>query len=233
MSKIIQFGTEFLHLLFPNPCPGCDKPLLTTVMPICPRCTFNLERVNKFVARNSISKLPQARDVFKHIFSLWMFDKAGTVQRIHQGLKYKNRPHYGISLGKLMGKTFLVPLHPLSRPHLILPVPLHRRRLLERGYNQSDMLAQGMSITTGIKSLPNVLTRSSYTKTQTGLDTSKRLANVLNAFSLQKENVIKGKHILLVDDVLTTGATLLAASLPLKKAGAEEISIATLAMARP
>ena len=232
-TLIINFGVACLDLLFPVSCPGCDKPLLTSAFPVCPSCTFNLERVSSSVAKTSICKLPQACDAFSFIFSLWMFDKAGTVQHIHQHLKYKNRPHYGLTLGKLMGTTFLLPLHPLSQPDLIVPIPLHRRRLFERGYNQSSLLARGMSKVSGIKSANDVLIRSAYTQTQTGLDNHERLANVLHTFSVQKADLIYDKHILLVDDVLTTGATLLAASMPLKEAGAREVSVATLAMARP
>ncbi len=193
----------------------------------------NLERVDYSTVRASLCKLPQACDAFHLACTLWMFDKSGTVQHIHQGLKYKNRPHYGLSLGKLMGQTFVLPLPIQSRPQIIMPIPLHRQRLYERGYNQSNLLARGMAKTTHVKLLNDILIRSSYTNSQTGLDQQKRLDNVTGAFEVRKNTSIQGKHIMLVDDVLTTGATLFAASVPLKKAGATEISIATLAMARP
>ncbi len=90
-----------------------------------------------------------------------------------------------------------------------------------------------MSNVSGIKTSTDVLIRSAYTQTQTGLDHQERLANVLQAFSVQNPDAVYDKHVLLVDDVLTTGATLLAASLPLKEAGARAVSMATLAMARP
>ena len=170
---------------------------------------------------------------FHHVFALWYFDKAGTVQRIHQGLKYENRPFYGFALGKLIGRIFLSPLDPRPRPDLIIPVPLHQKRLLERGYNQSEALAQGMTHTAAIPCNTRILYRPAYTQTQTGLDKASRLQNVARAFAVKRRRHIKNKHILLVDDVLTTGATLFAASQPLKQAGASAISIATFAMARP
>ncbi len=229
----MQTGAAFLNLLFPNLCPGCNLPLRTSNFPICPTCTYHLERVDEQVAKASVCKLPGACNAFKHIFSLWYFDKAGTVQHIHRGLKYNNRPYYGSALGKLIGVTFLLPLHPRHHPELIIPIPLHRKRLLERGYNQSDVLAAGISRVAHLPYTTTVLRRPIYTKTQTGLDSLKRLQNVASAFRVAHPEKIKDRHILLVDDVLTTGATLFAAAQPLKDAGAREISVATLAMARP
>ncbi len=219
-------------MLFPTLCPGCDRRLIDRSIPVCPACTFKLERVEDSEARTSVCKLPQACDAFNYIFALWMFDKAGTVQNIHQSLKYKNRPVYGLALGKLMGTTFLQPLHPKNKPDVIVPIPLHRRRLLERGYNQSETLASGIASSTKIPLSTRQLVRSVHTKTQTGFDRTQRFANVRDAFALANTDGIQGSHVLLVDDVLTTGATLFAASIPLKKAGASHISVATLALAR-
>ncbi len=227
-----QVAAGALELFLPNHCPGCHRPLLNDSSPICPRCTFYLEKADPSLLRETICRLPGGYDAFRRIFTLWLFDKTGTVQHIHQGLKYKNRPYVGFSLGKLMGATFILPLHFEHRPNLIIPIPLHRRRLLERGYNQSALLASGLNAVSKIQVNEKTLIRSSHTKSQTGLDKRERLANVQHAFSVSNKTEVDGKHILLVDDVLTTGATLLSAALPLKAAGASQISIATLAMAR-
>ncbi|MFK7848963.1 MAG: ComF family protein [Rhodothermales bacterium] len=230
--QIAQLSAGYLSLLFPTLCPGCNRRLINSAVPVCPACAYKLERVEDAIARMSVCKLPEACDAFHHIFALWMFDKAGTVQNIHQSLKYKNRPTQGLALGKLMGTTFLMPLHPRDKPDVIMPIPLHQRRLLERGYNQSEVLASGISSSSKIPLSTKQLLRSTHTKTQTGFDRTRRLANVRDAFAVAKTKGIQGSHVLLVDDVLTTGATLLAASIPLKKAGASHISVATLALAR-
>ena len=226
----ILFG--FKHLFFPDLCPACRAPILIKEAPICAMCTFYLERVDEEDIRTSMRKLPEAQNAFGHIFALWQFDKAGTVQKIHQNLKYKNRPYHGIWLGKLMGRTFILPLHPLDKPDIIIPIPLHKRRLLERGYNQSDLLAQGLSEVSGIPFSTEALTRRGYTQTQTGLDRTERLTNVSHAFTTINEHKVQDKHVMLVDDVLTTGATLYAASIPIREAGASTVSAITLAMAR-
>ena len=233
MPRTIREVAEgFIALLFPERCPGCGQSIVKASSPICCLCAQRLEQAIRKDIRRSICKIPQACDAFEHTFALWLFDKAGTVQRIHQGLKYNNRPYHGVWLGRQIASKLLLPLSPLDRPSLIIPIPLHRRRYLERGYNQSQLLAQGISDTTGIPLTSSLLKRTRYTMTQTGLDQKQRLENVQHAFSVPDVVSLKGKHLLLVDDVLTTGATLYAASLPLKKAGAELISIATLAMAR-
>ncbi len=232
LVHIKQIYTGFLDLIFPDQCPSCYQALKEPCIPICPMCASKLETVGVDEVRRSINTLPQACDPFEHLFVLWQFDKAGSIQHIHQGLKYKNRPYHGTWLGELLGRTLLLPTHPTQLPDVIIPIPLHRRRFLERGFNQSDMLAAGIAQVTHIPLAKDILERSGYTKTQTGLDREKRFDNVSNAFKVQPSATLQGKHVLLVDDILTTGATLYAASLPLKAAGAALISIAALAMAR-
>ena len=227
-----QAGSGILDVIFPNPCPGCASPLIDNKLPICAQCAFFLERVDQHTVQNSICKLPQACDAFAHTLCLWMFDKSGVLQRIHQELKYNNRPHTGIALGRLMGSALLLPLSHDRLPDMVIPIPLHRRRMLERGYNQSNMIAKGMAKTISQTPVTDILFRKTYTRTQTSLAKGKRFENVSNAFAVSRSEKIKGRHVMLVDDVLTTGATLLAASIPLRQAGAHKISFATLALAR-
>ena len=233
MKHVIRrIAGDFIQLLFPDRCPACIKMAIEPFSPLCSLCARNLEQATSEDVRKSLIKIPQACDAFESVFALWFFDKAGTVQHIHQGLKYNNRPYHGIWLGRLLGSTCIMPLSPIDRPTLIIPIPLHRRRYLERGYNQSQLLAQGISDQTKIPLDSTILQRTRNTITQTGLDQKQRLENVRHAFSVQAQVSLKGKHILLVDDVLTTGATLYAASLALKTSGASLISIATMALAR-
>lgn len=229
-SSLIQTVAD---IFFPVSCPGCDTALRYTGFPICPRCTFSLERADPALIRASITQPSANLAAFAHVLSLWMFDKSGVVQQIHRRLKYNNHPHVGFAMGKLIGRNLVFPIHPLRRPEIIIPIPLHKQRLLERGYNQSRLLAEGIASVTNIPLATEALARSSYTQTQTGLDHTQRHQNVQNAFCIQDHTGIRAKHILLVDDVLTTGATLWAASAPLYEAGAGEISIATLAFTRP
>ncbi|MEM8485658.1 MAG: ComF family protein [Bacteroidota bacterium] len=193
-----------------------------------------LERVPEQEAQQSLANLTQACEAFERVLPLWIFDKAGTVQRIHSALKYKNQPLTGRQLGALMAKLLIVPLALDARPTLVIPIPLHRQRLFERGYNQSAQLAIGLAKTANIPFDASIMVRRRYTRTQTGFDQQQRLANVKGAFGIRaaRSSAVCGAHVLLVDDVLTTGATLLAAAEPLREAGAAAVSIATLAMAR-
>lgn len=223
---------DIAGLIFPRYCPGCEKKLTYKVYPVCPSCIHNLEPVSPQHLLRSLARLPEAQNVFTHALSLWYFDKSGTVQHIHQGLKYLNRPSYGSSLGILMGQVLISPIHPEKKPDVIIPIPLHPLRLLERGYNQSELLARGISKATRIPLKPHLLKRTRYTQTQTTLAKKDRLDNVKHAFEAPPSRLLKGAHVLLVDDVLTTGATLVSAAQILTTAGARAVSMATLALAR-
>ncbi len=159
--------------------------------------------------------------------TLWSFDAGGTVQRVQHALKYGRRPSLGLPLGRLLG----VHLARRSwRPAYVCPVPLAPLRELERGFNQSAGLASGAAEALGC-ARADLVVRTRATQTQTTLAFSKRWENVDGAFGLSPEaGSLAGVCVLLVDDVLTTGATLLAAAQPLVDAGAE-VAVAALAMA--
>lgn len=195
-------------------------------------CVSFLERANVAEIKTHLARHPNAIETLKHIYAHWMFDKTGTVQLLHQALKYQNRPAYGHALGQRIGQG-LQGIFPLdSIPHAIVPIPLHAKRYFERGYNQSFMLAAGISAITRIPIENRALVRSLHTSTQTGLGQDDRWKNVSSAFKITAPQAIHGRHILLVDDVLTTGATLLSAAHTLMGAGAQSVSLATLAFAR-
>jgi ComF family protein len=117
-------------------------------------------------------------------------------------------------------------------PDAVVPIPLHRLRLYERGYNQSERLAAGLAETLGVLLSADLLERPHPTRTQTNLTRQQRWDNVKSAVSLSAPGAVQGKHLLLVDDVLTTGATAAAAADVLKAAGARHVSLAVLALAR-
>ena len=162
--------------------------------------------------------------------ALWGFDAGGTVQRVQHALKYRGRPSLGVPLGRLLGQAFERAV-PAWRPDVVVPIPLSRLRELERGYNQSSGLASGAAEALGAAS-GTVLVRTRPTQSQTTLAFAQRWANVDGAFALAPEAAggLAGRRVLLVDDVLTTGATLLAATRPLRDAGAE-VGVAALAHA--
>lgn len=219
-----------LRVLYPPRCEGCGARLLDAAQPLCHRCLYRLERAEAAHLDRLLARLPEARAALDGAFALWLFDDGGTVQRVQHLLKYGNRPHVGRALGQVMGTAYGATTAP--RPALVLPIPLHRARRYERGYNQSAMLAQGVGCALGVPVEEALLVRCRATRTQTNLSRRRRWSNVEGAFAVATPQAVAGRTLLLIDDVMTTGATLAAAAAALKHAGAASIHAATLALAR-
>ncbi|WP_233992536.1 ComF family protein [Salinibacter altiplanensis] len=216
-----------LDVLYPPRCLGCGGRAESPRLPLCPTCLRSLERAPEMEVAARLDRLPAGKGVFEGAFALWIFDKGGTLQAVQHALKYQNRPHYGVPLGRLMGEAF-AERHPI--PEGVVPVPLHRTRRLERGYNQSATLAEGAGEALGCSDRPDLLTRPHPTRSQTGLDREARWRNVRDAFAA--DPAAAHGHWLLVDDVLTTGSTAVAAGETLAEAGAEALYLMTLGLAR-
>ncbi|MBP6385925.1 MAG: ComF family protein [Pseudarcicella sp.] len=164
----------------------------------------------------------------KHILTYLHFTKGNVVQRIMHDIKYKNNPQ----LGELMGFYYGLDLNNAGFSKefdLITSVPLHQKRLKERGYNQSDFIAKGLSKGLAIPFEPNLIARIIYTDTQITKSKMNRFANMDNVFQVHDAPKILGKRILLVDDTLTTSATLSSCANILWKAAAAEVSVMALA----
>jgi ComF family protein len=174
-----------------------------------------------------LDRLPAGRGLFRHAQALWVFDRDGTLQAVQHAFKYGNRPRYGVSLGRLVGRAYKTEA---AVPDGVIPVPLHRTRELERGYNQSAMLGKGVADVLDRPLRTDLLARPSPTRSQTNLSREERWQNVQNAFAAAPG--CRDGDWLLVDDVLTTGSTAVAAGRTLVDAGADVVSLATLALAR-
>ncbi len=159
--------------------------------------------------------------------ALWTYDAGGTVRRVQHALKYGGRERLGVPLGHLLGTR--VARSGAAAVNLVVPVPLASVRLLERGYNQAGALAEGAAEALGAACRPDLLARTRSTRSQTSLTKEQRRQNVDGAFAAPYPEALAGAHVLLVDDVLTTGATLVAAAQPLADAGAT-VSVAALAV---
>lgn len=219
-----------LDLVYPACCVGCATRVPDASLPICALCLGRIERADAADVSEQLDRLGDTRQALDDVFALWMFDKEGILQHVQHALKYGNRPTYGHALGALVASAYVEAGIPT--PDALVPIPLHRTRYLERGYNQSDMLAEGMSRPLGVPVRADVLTRVQATQSQTRLSRSARWANVQRAFHVATPTCIKGQSWLIVDDVLTTGATAMAAAHTLKEAGAASVHLATLAFAR-
>lgn len=174
-----------------------------------------------------LDRLPAGRGIFEQALALWVFDRGGTLQDIQHALKYGDRPRYGVALGRLIGATYA---KEAELPDGVVPIPLHHTRRLERGYNQSRMLAQGVAEALDRPLRTDLLSRPHPTRPQTNLSREERWRNVHDAFDA--DPTCTDGHWLLVDDVLTTGSTAVAAAQTLVRADAAAVSLATLALAR-
>lgn len=229
--SVTSFLENFVGLLFPNVCMGCGGVLSKQENVLCFICENNLPKTNFHTdADNTVFKRLYSRIPIENATSLFYFDKGGIVQHLMHQLKYNDEKEIGIYVGKMLG-NYLLQSNSYKKIDAVIPVPLHEKKLFQRGYNQSECFADGIAEAMGISRLPNVLKRIDFTETQTGKNRFERWDNVKNAFELISPELVKNKHVLLVDDVVTTGATLEACAQLLMDVEETKVSIATIAFA--
>lgn len=225
---------DFLSLFFPEICHACDQPLARGERFICTECNVKLPytdlHVHGATEQNMLQQRFWGKVPIRYAFAYLHFKPKGRVQRLLHKLKYKGVQELGEHLGKRYG-ALLADYHYADHFDLVLPVPLHRLKLRRRGYNQSDGFARGLAESMGLGWSSSVLVRTMDTDTQTKKSRLDRWQNVEKVFEVQSPDKVQGKRILLVDDVLTTGATLEACAQALLDSGCEEVSIVTIAAA--
>lgn len=222
---------DFLAMLFPNVCLSCKTLLERNEEMICTQCKYALPQTNFHLqADNELLRKFWGRIPLKYAFAYLRFVKKGTVQTLLHQLKYNGRQEVGEILGKWYGNE-LKKSGLANEFDLVLPVPLHLSKLKKRGYNQCDSIAKGLSLGMEVAWNRDILVRQKANISQTRKDRIERWENVADIFMLQQAEEVRDKNILLIDDVITTGATLEACSLSLQNAGCKSLSIASLAVA--
>ena len=230
-SIFAEFFQDFVSLVFPNYCLGCEGSLVKGEKLICTRCISQMPQTNYHLDDNNpLWNRLSSRVQLQHAMALFRFSKSGRVQNLLHALKYKNQPELGIMLGNVYGDR-MIDANLAGAYDLIIPVPLHPSRKRKRGYNQSAKFAEGLAQKLGIPFSDDLLRRKVKTETQTRKTKLNRWQNVAEVFEIKSQDLIQGKKILLVDDVVTTGATLEACGNFLLEAGCASLSIACLAEA--
>lgn len=229
--NLTQYYRDFIFLFFPNSCEACRTPLHFNEETICVKCLYELPRTDFcYDNENFIMNLFSGRLKLEKATALFSFHKGSRFRKLLHNLKYKSKPEIGLILGKELGAEMLESGN-YSDIDAIIPVPLHEKRLKERGYNQSEEIGKGISVVTKIPMHTDVFYRAEYTKTQTKMTRDERWKNVSGKFTIKNIEKIENKHILLVDDVVTTGSTLEACGEVLLKVKGLKLSIAVLANA--
>jgi len=229
MSFIQQITSDFFHLLFPEHCNACGVQLVHGEKKICIRCLYDLPYTDfHLFADNPVAKLFWGRIPLQSAMALLYFRKGSKVQDLIHDIKYKGNQELGFLLGCMIGERIL----PGSqKTGLIVPVPLHRSKERKRGYNQSKCIADGIAKVLQIPVNTKLLTRKINTGTQTKRNRYNRFENMEFVFGISSSPQLKHQSVLLVDDVITTGATLESCGSLLLANGFQNLSIATVAYA--
>ena len=218
-----------MHLLYPQICFGCGTDLVEKGAPLCKPCIHNLPSTDFFsINENPIDKIFWGRENIQHAGALLFFTKDSLVQTLITQLKYQHNKKVGILLGRLMGEAIAAE-EKFEQIDLIIPIPIQNSKINSRGFNQSEVIAIGMQQVLNKPIICDGLIKRSWSNSQTKKNRNARLQQLPDLFFLQKPTSIEGKHILLVDDVLTTGATLEAAVASLMTGSPASVSIAAAA----
>lgn len=222
--------SDFFALIYPESCAACGQTLLKNEDTLCISCIINLPRTNYWKTKdNPVSKIFWGRIPVENACSFYQFSKGGKVQRLLHQLKYKGNKNAGYVSGKLFGAELKD--SPFNEIDAIIPVPLHFSKIKKRGYNQSELISLGLSETLGKPTKTNWLIRKYASETQTKKSRYKRWENVKEIFATENEQEFEGKHLLIVDDVITTGATIEACAQQLLQVKNVKISVVALASA--
>lgn len=233
MSLLIEYYLRFLNLIAPKTCVICGNRLTITERTLCCICNLHLPRTNfqKNPYDNNMAKLFWARIPVERVAAFFYYEPHSEVCRIVHSFKYMNNPENAEYMGRMVAAEYQLSNF-FDSIDGIVPIPLSRKRQLKRGYNQSYEIARGVSDITGIPIINKVVKRRTFKKSQTKTHFWERFENVEDVFQLINGDAINGKHILLIDDVITTGATVISCAKEMKKCGDIKFSILSIGFTR-
>jgi len=230
MSYLYDLWDDVISLLFPRLCYACGNHLLRNEKLICTECLVQIPRTKYHLEEsNQVEQLFWGRCRIERAAAFSFYNRDSRIRKLIHNLKYKGIKEIGYDLGRIYGAS-LAGSDFLKEIDIIVPVPLHPSKKRVRGFNQSDIIAEGLSESTGLPVDYNSLKRVTVTETQTRRSRYERWVNVDGIFSIADYSNIVGKHVLLVDDVITTGSTIESCANELLKAEGVKVSVAALAV---
>ncbi len=231
MSYLYNLWDDFISLLFPRLCYACGNHLLRNENLICTECYVIIPRTNYHkINENPLEQLFWGRCVIEKAAAFSFYNKGSRIRNLIHNLKYNGIQEVGFEVGRIYGLS-LRDTGFTDDIDLIVPVPLHPSKKRARGYNQSDTISDGISSATGLKVDKNALVRSKVSPTQTKRSRYERWTNVEGIFSVPDPEKLTGQHILLVDDVITTGSTIESCANELLRVEGVKVSAVALAFA--
>jgi ComF family protein len=227
-TKIIF--TKLFDLVLPRFCCSCKKKLFASEHAMCTSCQAAIQETSTERLTLEFSRKFFNKNIIREFFAPFVFEKDKELQHAIHALKYENKFAVGIFLGTLLAEKIIQ--KDLSWPlDLIIPIPLHKLKKAERGYNQSFYITKGVGKILDIEYSDNFVKRIKYTESQTSMTLTEREENIFGAFKIKDSKKVAGKNILLIDDVITTGATISECGKGLLSAGANKIYAASIAIA--
>lgn len=225
-----QMISSLLNVFYPNNCVICGESLVRGEEQVCTLCLNDIPRTDYHLKEsNPVEMRFWGKVDVERASSFLFFHKGSVFQQVIHDLKYRGNKEIGVLFGKIAAADLLDSIHFMS-VDLIIPVPLHRKKEANRGYNQSWMIAKGMSQVMKKEIEDNCLFRVKEKTTQTKKGVFERYENMIGVFEIRNKERLENKHILLVDDVLTTGSTIEACVQVLQEAEGVQVSVFTLAL---
>jgi ComF family protein len=233
MKTTISFWTRLFDLISPRQCVVCGERLTVTEQVVCGKCNLHLPRTGYQYSPydNVMAKLFWGQIPIERATAMFFYESHARTANIIYELKYKNHPEIGEVMGRMAAKELLMTDF-FEGIEAIVPVPLAKKRERQRGYNQSLEIAKGIREATALPIYNKVVARTVFKGSQTNRGRWDRNENVEKAFLLTDGESVRGKHLLLVDDVVTTGATVIACAKELVKAGDVKVSVLSLGFAK-
>lgn len=232
LAAPLSFLNPLYRFVFPPVCFVCDAPLEEDERRVCRSCWSSIKTLSAedSLYREMNSRLTSSGDI-AGLVSAYHFEKEGVIQSLIHQLKYEGITTLGVELGKRLGELIVQSSH--KSIDALLPVPLHALKVRERGYNQSEYVCKGIAMVTGLQVLPTVLKRHKYTQSQTQLTSEERKLNVGDAFEVNPSfrEFVADRSFLIVDDVITTGATIETCAHVLRRNGASRVVASSIALA--